>query len=154
MDLPRRIELAGCVVDLGARLARWPDGDRSLTPTETGLLSHLMAAEGRVVSQRDLLREVWGYRGGVVSRTVKTTVGRLRAKIERDASNPDHLLTVVGAGYRFEGGDPRDDEATVDEPAPREGGVTRVFLPQRPIGVVGRDALVSTASEAVSASSK
>ena len=118
MDLPantpRRLELAACTVDLAASAARWPDGERSLTPTETRLLAWLVAQEGRIVSQRELLREVWGYRGGVVSRTVKTTMARLRAKIERDPSSPDHLLTAVGAGYRFAPGDPRPEEDTVD----------------------------------------
>ena len=141
-QVPRTIDLAGCRVDFGARTARWPDGDRSLTPTETKLLAYLVSMDGRVVSQRDLLREVWGYRGGVVSRTVKTTMGRLRAKVERDPGQPDHLLTVVGAGYRFEPGDPRPSEATVDDVVPTEAAPTRVDLPEPRGPVVGRAAAV------------
>lgn len=125
-------------MDFAARTAGWPDGDRSLTPTETKLLAYLVSLDGAVASQRDLLREVWGYRGGVISRTVKTTMGRLRAKVERDAGNPDHLMTVVGAGYRFAAGDPRPDEATVEEVVPAAGAGPRHDLPRIDGPLLGR----------------
>lgn len=139
LDLPRKLVLAACVVDFAARCVRWPDEERTLTPTEVKLLGHLASQEGRVVSQRDLLKEVWGYRGGVVSRTVKTTMGRLRAKVERDPSKPDHLLTVVGAGYRFRASDPRPEEPTIEEEISRRPE-TRPDLPEPPFGIFGRDA--------------
>jgi tetratricopeptide (TPR) repeat protein/DNA-binding winged helix-turn-helix (wHTH) protein len=139
---PERLELSGCFVDFGSRVAVWPDEERTLTPTETRLLAHLASLGGRIASQRELLREVWEYRGGVVSRTVKTTMGRLRAKVERDPRDPDHLLTSVGAGYRFKAVDPRPEEETVDgppgtaDPAPE----TRTNLPAVADGpLVGRD---------------
>lgn len=100
--MQRYLDLLACRVDLAARLARWPDGDRTLTPTETRLLTYLVEQEGRAVPRQELLKEVWGYRGGVVTRTVKTTVGRLRNKIERSPGEPEHLHTAVGVGYRFE----------------------------------------------------
>jgi predicted ATPase/DNA-binding winged helix-turn-helix (wHTH) protein len=102
MDDPRRyVELIGCTVDLGARVARWPDGERALTPTEAKLVQFLASLDGRAASADELLQQVWGYRAGVVSRTIKTTVNRLRGKIERNASEPEHLLTVAGLGYRL-----------------------------------------------------
>ena len=100
-SVPGVLSLGHCVVDFEARTALWPTEERSLTATEARLLAYLVSLRGRVASRQDLLRDVWGYRGGVMSRTVKTTVGRLRAKIERRPSQPEHLLTVVGSGYRF-----------------------------------------------------
>jgi predicted ATPase/DNA-binding winged helix-turn-helix (wHTH) protein len=100
-QVPRTLALAGCDVDLGALVVRWPDEERRLTVTEAKLLAHLAAQDGRTVDARGLLRDVWGYRGGVISATVKTTIGRLRGKIERDPRSPEHILTVPGAGYRF-----------------------------------------------------
>lgn len=121
----RYLDLLGCRIDLAARVARWHDGDRSITPTETKLLAYLASQDGRAVSRQELLKEVWGYRGGVISRTVKTTMGRLRAKVEIDPAQPDHLLTVVGLGYRFHVADAvavavaREELSThADRPAP------------------------------------
>lgn len=71
----------------------------SLTDTERKLLRHLAARAGQPVSREELQREVWGYRDGILSRTVFTTVGRVRAKIEQNAADPRHLLTVPGVGY-------------------------------------------------------
>ena len=116
----RRLELSACDVDLAGLVARWPDGDRALRPMEAKLLAFLASSGGRVVDRADLLREVWGYRGGVVSRTVKVTISRLRSKIERDPSSPEHLVTVPGAGYRFDAGGHRPAAApsTAAPPAP------------------------------------
>jgi len=72
-----------------------------LTPTETALLAYLHGAKGRIVSQQELLREVWGYASGVRTRTVYSTVNRLRGKIEEDAAHPEHLLAVPRRGYRL-----------------------------------------------------
>lgn len=69
-----------------------------LTATEFRLLHHLMDRGGRVQSRDALLREVWGYAGGVDSRTVDTHVRRLRRKLGPEA---DRIETVIGVGYRF-----------------------------------------------------
>ncbi|MEZ4238614.1 MAG: helix-turn-helix domain-containing protein [Myxococcota bacterium] len=76
-------------------------GPVPLTETEVALLRCLVAAGGRPVPREELLREVWGYAPGVRSRTVDTTVQRLRAKIEADPGRPRHLLTVRGTGYAW-----------------------------------------------------
>ena len=71
---------------------------------EFDLLMTLVARRGRVVSRADLLREVWGYRTWVATRTVDTHVAELRRKLERDPGRPRHILTVRKVGYRLESG--------------------------------------------------
>jgi hypothetical protein len=72
-----------------------------ITRIEAELLSWFARHPGEVASKDQLLREVWGYREGVKSRTVEVTVHTLRRKIERDPTHPEHLLTERGGGYRF-----------------------------------------------------
>ena len=69
---------------------------------EFDLLMTLVARRGRVVSRADLLREVWGYRTWVATRTVDTHVAELRRKLERDPARPRHILTVRKVGYRLQ----------------------------------------------------
>ncbi|MEO8295790.1 MAG: response regulator transcription factor [Gemmatimonadota bacterium] len=69
---------------------------------EFDLLLTLAARAGRVVTRVDLLREVWGYRTWVATRTVDTHVAELRRKLERDPANPQHILTVRKVGYRLQ----------------------------------------------------
>jgi two-component system, OmpR family, alkaline phosphatase synthesis response regulator PhoP len=73
----------------------------SLRPKEFDLLGALLRREGRVASRVELLREVWGYHEGVLSRTVDTHVGELRRKLEPDPATPRHILTVRKTGYRL-----------------------------------------------------
>ena len=75
----------------------------TLAPKEWELLLALLRRRGEAVSRRELLDEVWGYPSGIVSRTVDTHVAELRAKIEEDPSDPDHIVTVRKVGYRLEG---------------------------------------------------
>jgi DNA-binding response OmpR family regulator len=74
----------------------------SLTPKEFDLLVALLRRQGAVASRLELMKEVWGHRAAVVSRTVDTHVAELRRKLEDDASSPRHILTVWKAGYRLE----------------------------------------------------
>ena len=60
-----------------------------------------MRHEGQTVSRKALLEEVWGVRQDTDTRTVDNFIARLRRYIEAEASNPRHLLTVRGVGYRF-----------------------------------------------------
>ena len=73
-----------------------------LRPKEFELLVALARRDGEVVSRYELLDEVWGYGADVVSRTVDTHVGQLRAKLERDPAAPRLLLTVRKSGYRVQ----------------------------------------------------
>lgn len=78
-----------------------PEGPIRLSGTESRLLAHLAAHPHRVHTVEDLHREVWGYRPGVETRTAYVTIARLRAKIERDATNPEHIVAFRQHGYRF-----------------------------------------------------
>jgi two-component system, OmpR family, alkaline phosphatase synthesis response regulator PhoP len=71
----------------------------ALRPREFDLLVALARQAGRVMSKEQLLREVWGYGPGVMSRTVDTHVLELRRRLEDDPANPRHLRTMRGAGY-------------------------------------------------------
>ncbi len=74
-----------------------------LTPIEFRLLWHLMQHPGRVFSRDAIIESVWGYDAEVFNeRTVDVHVRHLREKLEADPSEPRHLLTVRGAGYKFE----------------------------------------------------
>jgi DNA-binding response OmpR family regulator len=61
----------------------------------------LASRAGQVVTRDDLLNEVWGYESYPSSRTVDNHVAGLRAKLERDAPQPEHIKTVHGVGYKF-----------------------------------------------------
>lgn len=88
-------------VDINARTVR-RNGERiDLTPKEFDLLIALLRRQGRVTSRNELLRAVWGYSASVVSRTVDTHVAELRRKLEVDAADPRHILTVWKVGYKF-----------------------------------------------------
>jgi two-component system, OmpR family, alkaline phosphatase synthesis response regulator PhoP len=71
-----------------------------LAPREFALLLALARRQGAVVTRGELMREVWGHRGLVLSRTVDTHIGELRRKLEPDPANPVYILTVRKTGYR------------------------------------------------------
>jgi len=73
-----------------------------LAPLEFDLLVALIRRGGSVATRLELLKEVWGYRAAVVSRTVDTHVAELRRKLEDDPAEPKHILTVRKAGYRLQ----------------------------------------------------
>lgn len=99
----QRLRLWDREVDLARELVYHAGRELPLTTQEARCLAYLAERAGRSVDRDDLLRDVWGYRGGVVTRSVDNTVLRLRAKIEADPARPRHVLTVQGLGYRFEG---------------------------------------------------
>ena len=74
----------------------------ALTPKEFDLLVCLIRRRGAVATRSELLREVWGHRAEVATRTVDIHVAELRRKLEDDPAEPKHILTVWKAGYRFE----------------------------------------------------
>ena len=74
----------------------------ALRPKEYELLVALLRRGGAVATRHELLREVWGYDESVTSRTVDTHMAELRRKLEHDAANPRHLLTVRKTGYRLD----------------------------------------------------
>ncbi len=72
-----------------------------LTVMEAELLRYLVRGEGRVVSRKSILEDVWGLREDTDTRAIDNFVVRLRRYIEEDPSSPKHLQTVRGVGYRF-----------------------------------------------------
>lgn len=78
------------------------DGEaRDLTLTEAKLLHYLIAHEGRNVTRKSLLEDVWGLREDTDTRAIDNFIVRLRRMIEPVPAKPCHLLTVRGVGYRF-----------------------------------------------------
>jgi len=74
-----------------------------LSAKEFQLLRYFVEHRDATLSREELLREVWGYGGVPSSRTVDVHVRWLREKIEQNPAKPDRIVTVRGAGYRFEG---------------------------------------------------
>jgi len=72
-----------------------------LTVMEAEFLRYLVQSEGRVVSRKAILEDVWGLHEDTDTRAIDNFVVRLRRYIEEDPSSPKHLLTVRGVGYRF-----------------------------------------------------
>ena len=90
-------------VDLAAKKVRRADRDVRLTPTEWHLLEILVTNPGRLLTQRQLLHEVWGTASGDKTNYLRVYMAQLRRKLEADPSHPRHLITEPGTGYRFEG---------------------------------------------------
>jgi two-component system KDP operon response regulator KdpE len=88
-------------VDLAARRVTRDGADVRLTPTEWHVLEVLVRNTGKLVSQRQLLQEVWGPRYASETNYLRVYLAQLRAKLEPDPARPRHLLTEPGMGYRF-----------------------------------------------------
>jgi DNA-binding response OmpR family regulator len=89
-------------VDPGTHTVRRSGEPVLLRPKEYELLVALLQRRGQVASRAELLEEVWGYSGEVYSRTVDTHVAELRRKLEENAAEPRHILTVRKTGYRIQ----------------------------------------------------
>ncbi len=89
-------------VDLAARRVTRAGVDVRLTPTEWHLLEVLVRNSGRLVSQRQLLQEVWGPAYERETNYLRVYFAQLRRKLEDDPSRPRYLVTEPGMGYRFE----------------------------------------------------
>jgi two-component system KDP operon response regulator KdpE len=89
-------------VDLAAKQVIRSNGeDVRLTPTEWQLLEILVRNNGRLVTQRQLLREVWGPSYETETNYLRVYLAQLRRKLEPEPSRPKYLLTESGMGYRF-----------------------------------------------------
>ena len=89
-------------VDLSAKRVVRDGADVRLTPTEWHLLEVLVRNPGKLVSQRQLLHDVWGPRYESETNYLRVYIAQLRAKLEPDPSKPRYLITEPGMGYRFE----------------------------------------------------
>jgi two-component system, OmpR family, KDP operon response regulator KdpE len=97
------VHTASFSVDLAAKKVVGPDGAAvHLTPTEWHLVEILARHPGKLVSQRQLLQEVWGPRYEDEANYLRVYMAQIRRKLERDPSRPRHFITEPGMGYRFE----------------------------------------------------
>jgi two-component system KDP operon response regulator KdpE len=104
-DAPVIVQLGDYTIDLDRHLAHPTDNPNHavhLTPTEWKLLTLLITNPGKLVSQRQLLQEVWGPTYLTESHYLRQYMAQLRRKFEPDPSRPRHLLTDPGMGYRFQ----------------------------------------------------
>ncbi|WP_217554568.1 response regulator [Streptomyces sp. GbtcB6] len=97
------VETDDFTIDLLAKKAVRSGRDVRLTPTEWHLLEILVTNPGRLVTQKYLLREVWGVSQSNKTNYLRVYMAQLRRKLEADPSHPRYLITEPGMGYRFEG---------------------------------------------------
>jgi DNA-binding response OmpR family regulator len=100
-DLPNELRFGGVEIDFLSYEARCNGTPIEMTRKEFAILRYLASRGGEVVSRDDLLNEVWGYESYPSSRTVDNHVASLRAKLERNSPEPEHIRTVHGVGYKF-----------------------------------------------------
>ena len=96
-----RFSFAGKTIDFGALELRSGGTTIHLTLMESELLRHMVQNDGKIVSRKQILEEVWGLHEDTDTRAIDNFVVRLRRYIEDDPGNPKHLQTVRGVGYRF-----------------------------------------------------
>lgn len=96
-----RIQFADVSVDFAARRVQRGGSEIHLTPIEFRLLSILLNNAGKVLTQRQLLSQVWGPNAVEHSHYLRIYMGHLRQKLEANPTQPAHLLTETGIGYRF-----------------------------------------------------
>ncbi|MGA4928671.1 response regulator [Streptomyces incarnatus] len=99
---PVLVETAHFSVDLLAKKVLRDGSDVRLTPTEWQLLEILVTNPGRLITQRHLLREVWGVTRADKTNYLRVYMAQLRRKLENDPAHPRYLITEPGMGYRFE----------------------------------------------------
>ena len=96
------VETASFTVDLAAKKVLRDGAEVHLTPTEWGILELLVRNRGKLVGQKQLLREVWGPAYASETHYLRVYLAQLRRKLEPQPSRPRHLVTEAGMGYRFE----------------------------------------------------
>ncbi|MEV7175457.1 response regulator [Kitasatospora sp. NPDC093679] len=99
---PLSVVLGDHVIDTAASTVTGPDGPVRLTPAEWHVLKLLLAAPGRLVPGREILREVWDPEAENRGNYLRIHLGGLRRKLEPDPTRPRHLITEPGIGYRYQ----------------------------------------------------
>ena len=95
------VHFSNVKVDIAARLVHRGDEEIHLTPIEFRLLAVLLNNAGKVLTQRQLLNQVWGPNSVEHSHYLRIYMGHLRQKLELDPARPRNFLTETGIGYRF-----------------------------------------------------
>ena len=120
-DTDERIDRGPLRIETGKRRVSIGGNEVVLTAREFDLLLHFARHPGQVFNRARLLDQVWGYNHEGYEHTVNSHINRLRAKIERDPSAPEYILTVWGVGYKFsdrlgtDSGSARPDESTSED---------------------------------------
>ena len=96
-----RFEQGDLLVDYEQRRVEVEGTEVHLTPIEYKILTLLIANRGKVLTHHYILKEIWGYAEGVEAGTLRVFMATLRRKIEKNPSDPQHIITEVGVGYRF-----------------------------------------------------
>ena len=96
------VEAAGFTIDLDVKRVMRDGSEVHLTPKEWDIVEVLVRNPGRLVSQRQLLHDVWGPQFETETEYLRVLMGRVRRKLEDDHSRPRHFITEPGMGYRFE----------------------------------------------------
>jgi two-component system KDP operon response regulator KdpE len=96
------VETPDFVIDLSAKKVVRDQTEVRLTPTEWGIVEVLARNPGRLVTQRQLLRDVWGPGYGEETNYLRVYMAQIRRKLEPDPGRPRYFLTEPGMGYRFE----------------------------------------------------
>lgn len=95
------LEFGEVLVDFSTRTVTRHGAPVHLTPIEYKLLSALLSHPGKVITQKALLKEVWGPSFTESGHYLRIYVGHLRQKLEKDPTQPQHFITEIGVGYRF-----------------------------------------------------
>jgi len=98
---PDRYSFSGKTIDFDTLELAVADRILQLTLMEANLLRYLIEHEGKAVSRKTMLEQVWGLHEDTDTRAIDNFIVRLRRYIEREPARPRHLLTVRGVGYRF-----------------------------------------------------
>jgi DNA-binding response OmpR family regulator len=96
-----RFTFSGKTIDFDTQELRVGSRTLPLTLMEANLPRYLVTHEGKAVSRKSMLEEVWGVHEDTDTRAIDNFIVRLRRYIEEDPAKPRHLLTVRGVGYRF-----------------------------------------------------
>lgn len=100
-DSTSALQLGSVRIDLARRGASKGDGEVHLTPLEYRVLESLARNAGLIVTQEQLIREVWGPNRSDDTRSLRVTIRNLRQKLEPDPRSPRYLVTEAGLGYRL-----------------------------------------------------
>ncbi|WP_077490577.1 response regulator [Sinomonas mesophila] len=97
-----RVQMGDLSVDLAARRVTRNGRQVRLTPTEWSILALLVRRPGALVTQREILMQVWGPAYAKETQYLRVYLAQLRRKLEDDPAHPRHLHTEAGMGYRFD----------------------------------------------------
>jgi DNA-binding response OmpR family regulator len=100
-SVPDTFSFSGKTVDFDAQVLQVKHKKYPLTLMEANLLRYLLQHEGKAVSRKSMLEDVWNLREDTDTRAIDHFIARLRKYIEKDPARPRHLQTVRGVGYRF-----------------------------------------------------